>query len=229
MVLPSFASITGGTWIISPHSDDAALSVGIAIVDGVFPRPINVVTVFTVSAFSSVSSIDPKEITQLRNGEDRSFAAWYDVTLHSLAFQDAPLRASHSDGHSVFDASDSVSWSLVFDVAASIRVLNDEWNASLLVLPRGIGHHIDHRTVAETKALLPSAQTVHYSDQPYSIESGEDSPNHVPSLWSASASAQNVGIKRTAIAHYASQPAVTRFASMLADVDSSSCLESLWL
>ena len=63
------------TVLISPHSDDAAYSVGGAILAGFFPRPLLIVTPFTVSISGTyiTGEHDVRRVSELR-AEDDVFA-----------------------------------------------------------------------------------------------------------------------------------------------------------
>lgn len=181
-----------------------------------------------MSAFSWLPNGDRDIVTAIRAREDNLFADWSDVNLHSLAFLDAPLRDTYREGNSVFDPDLGVSPSLRSAVAQSVLALNGSWASSLLVLPCGIGHHIDHRTVADIGQFINARQTVYYSDQPYAIECSAFPEGEKALIWSANASPHNVLSKRCAISHYESQPAVGRFRQHLDKVAEESPIEFLW-
>lgn len=64
------------TVLISPHSDDAAYSVGGAILSGFFPRPLLIITPFTASISGAYISgeHDVERVSRLRAAEDDAFA-----------------------------------------------------------------------------------------------------------------------------------------------------------
>ena len=64
------------TVVISPHSDDAAYSVGGAILTGFFPRPLLIFTPFTLSISGGYiqGEHDMRKVTALRTAEDDAFA-----------------------------------------------------------------------------------------------------------------------------------------------------------
>ena len=63
------------TVVISPHSDDAAYSVGGAILAGFFPRPLLIFTPFTFSISGGYiqGEHDMRKVTALRTAEDEAF------------------------------------------------------------------------------------------------------------------------------------------------------------
>ena len=71
-----------GTLVLSPHFDDAALSIGGALAARFFPYPVCTYTVFGVSNYTrSCFHADWPPVTSLRQREERSYTA---SARHSL-------------------------------------------------------------------------------------------------------------------------------------------------
>jgi LmbE family N-acetylglucosaminyl deacetylase len=82
-----------GTVIVSPHSDDAAFSVGGSILSGFFPAPLLIVTPFAISITAPYFSgkHDAATISRLRREEDESFARTVNSRIVRLALPEATL------------------------------------------------------------------------------------------------------------------------------------------
>lgn len=230
MIIPKLETARGGTWIISPHSDDAALSLGYAIYTHIFPMPIRIVTVFSVSDFSAIDYMETKCITQVRRLEDAKFANWVGVDLVQLHFEDAPLRNDRPNKGSVFESSEPVSPILTTLVSNAVQDLNENWAESLLVLPFGIGGHIDHRTVSLIGENIPARMKIAYADQPYALEHPHLRPDRVDMrpLWTATMNPLTAKIKTASARHYSSQPAAHRFIRAIGNCRPEETLEVLW-
>src|SRR5450755_1046546 len=87
---------TDGTLILSPHPDDAALSIAGALAKGLFPPPVTLVTVFDRTNFGGGGELGGlDETTALRAREDDSFAEMVGAEIIRLGMIDACVR--HGD------------------------------------------------------------------------------------------------------------------------------------
>ena len=84
-----------GTILVSPHADDAAYSVGGAILSGFFPRPLLIFTPFTLSNWVGYNAgeHDVRKITALRAVEDEVFAKEVGAVLLRFGLPEAGLTS----------------------------------------------------------------------------------------------------------------------------------------
>jgi LmbE family N-acetylglucosaminyl deacetylase len=136
--------------VVSPHRGDAAFALGLAIeawlVQG---HAVDVVNCFTRSEFapySDAGSLHANDrmsfVTAVRKREDEAWRKLYGaakLTLTDLNLKDAPIRL-HCSPNEVFgrvsDASEKV--------VAKIRGALERSGAGAIVLPLGLGGHVDH-------------------------------------------------------------------------------------
>jgi LmbE family N-acetylglucosaminyl deacetylase len=213
------------SWILSPHSDDAALSLAVAIRSGILPGPITIVTVFSSSGFSSSSDLSIESTTQMRLEEDTDFAQIFGVSLVSLGLWDAPLRTSARD---VFDSTLRLDGKDISQVSRLVGAIIGDSKDRIVILPAGIGSHIDHRVVAALDQM-PFSRVYRYADQPYAIRDPNWIKRHrIAPVWVACASAENVALKMSAAACYPSQPAASRLVEDLQGARNDRVVEALW-
>jgi LmbE family N-acetylglucosaminyl deacetylase len=146
--------------VISPHFDDAVLSLGGLLVS--VGRQATVVTVCAGAPRSSMSAstwdaqsgfLDGAEAAIARQKEDVAACGMLDVDRVHLPYLDAPYRTSPSDLDGLF--------------AALCGVVKPP---ALVFAPAGIGDHVDHVTVRDLvleAALTTRAEVRLYADLPY--------------------------------------------------------------
>lgn len=158
--------------VVSPHPDDAALSVG-GLLQAAAGWERHVGTLVGASDYRRPDAADSAglaAISELRRREDERFAALAGVTLHSGDAPDAPLRDPLRGPFHVPSAAH------VEELARAI----DDWvrrlRPALLLAPLGIGGHADHlaaRRASVGVALDRSIELLFYQDLPYAAwESG---------------------------------------------------------
>lgn len=155
--------------VISPHSDDAALSTAplLQSLDRKEVR-VEIISCFTRSAWAPNSNRhgDAESVTVLRSLEHERFMSQFGgaVTGTDLRLMDAPLRRP---GRSVFDARGSTrrdEKSLAAALGKRI-VHHAAW-----VLPLGLGDHVDHLICRDTCVGIAAGQvTIFYEDIPYAL------------------------------------------------------------
>lgn len=147
--------------IVSPHLNDAAFSLSLAIESWIAARhKVTVLNCFTrsqdapYSDFESVHANDrPSFVTALRRREDATWQRQFGsgLTVVDLNMKDAPLRL-HCSAEEVYgltiNAEDK--WLL------KIRKVIEAQNPEALLLPLGLGGHVDHLLVRQ--AGMPFAQ-----------------------------------------------------------------------
>ena len=144
--------------IVSPHLDDAALSVWHGMADG----PVTVVTVFAgipdpdqaVTAWDRAAGADNSaELMRQRRAEDvKALEANGAQAIH-LDFLDCQYRNGPPPRQAI-----------IYALEQLVPDYDEVW------LPAGIGGHPDHRIVAEAAFAATVGQTrVMYADQPYAL------------------------------------------------------------
>lgn len=165
--------------VVSPHGEDAALSLGLAIGSWLEQgHSVEVVNCFTRSEsapYSDADSVHANDrmsfVTALRRREAEAWQKLYrsgKLTLTDLNLKDAPLRL-HCPPEEVF----SVAMNESDKAFAKIHKALEQSRAAAIVFPLGLGGHVDHRTamLAATGVVAASA-VAFYEDQPYAAEPG---------------------------------------------------------
>ncbi|MEH2369443.1 hypothetical protein [Nostoc sp.] len=162
--------------LISPHSDDLALSVGgcLLATNWWANVPKTAVTVFVDSIHAPYSKIIGQQaITMLRKQEDRQFADECNLDLIQLPLGEAMTRG-YSSVDSLFEYGDprqdphyERTGQLLADIIAS-----RPWSA--VIAPLGIGKHIEHVMVRMLCQDLNIKPLLLYEDLPYAADYDND-------------------------------------------------------
>jgi LmbE family N-acetylglucosaminyl deacetylase len=167
--------------VVSPHQDDAAFSLSLAI--GAWlerGHAVEVVNCFTRSEhapFSDVSSVHANDrmtyVTAVRAKEDESWrkqigAGAKRLSLKDLNVKDGPLRM-----HCALEELTSVGVNPVDKAMAKIQKAME--GAGAVVLPLALGGDVDHRTAREAALSLAGSAVpcAFYEDLPYALEMAE--------------------------------------------------------
>lgn len=170
--------------VVSPHRDDAAFSLGLAIPSWLAAgHRVEVLNCFTQSEHAPFSDVD-----SLHGNDKRSFVsavrrredvAWNKLLGGRLKFTDldmldAPLRLSCSP-NDVLAIEVRAGDRALARIAGALRKLAErgEPGQLALVLPLAVGEHIDHRVVhgAALEALRESDLPIaFYEDLPYAVD-----------------------------------------------------------
>jgi LmbE family N-acetylglucosaminyl deacetylase len=164
--------------VVSPHRDDAAFSLSLAI-EAWLERghAVEVVNCFTRSEhapFSDVSSVHANDrmtyVTAVRSKEDESWrkqfgAAAKRLSLKDLNVKDGPLRM-----HCALEELATVAVNPVDKAMAKIQKAME--GADAVVLPLALGGHVDHRTAREAAGAIAESAVAcaFYEDLPYALE-----------------------------------------------------------
>lgn len=136
--------------VVSPHRGDAAFALGLAIEAWLMQgHAVEVVNCFTRSEFapySDAGSLHANDrmsfVTAVRKREDEAWRKLYGaakLTLTDLNLKDAPIRL-HCSPNEVFGRTSDASEKVV----AKIRGALERGGAGAVVLPLGLGEHVDH-------------------------------------------------------------------------------------
>jgi len=170
LATPASNLLRKGTLVLSPHFDDAALSIGGALAARAFPDPVCIYTVFGISNYTRGRFHGgSRRVTSLRRREEKRYAAALGATCAFADFLEAGLRfdshfASIFRGHGNSDPLKPAR----FDRA--IRDVVFKYRPRLLLCPLGLGDHWDHlllyRAVRKMRLGL-RLPVLFYEDLPY--------------------------------------------------------------
>ncbi|MCB0952973.1 MAG: PIG-L family deacetylase [Microthrixaceae bacterium] len=159
--------------VVSPHYDDAPLSLGQSLVDGDLSRArsVQVRVVFGRTNWSTLlhpTRSRARLITAWRRGEEIAAALRFGYSMKALPLEEVILRTGSMDPDSFRGESSLAEDPLVARVTAMLR----SWRRScdVLLVPAGLGRHVDHRIVAHAgvRALRAGLGPVgFYEDRPY--------------------------------------------------------------
>ena len=159
--------------VLSPHLDDAVLSLGATI--AAFPGPRRVVTVMSRTSASKISS-------DFRCHEDHAALAILGAEPLHLDVDDAPLRGFALEWEDLcelnlarafhIDTSASLDMSKLSTILAPLLHGPKKAAPTPLLIPMAVGGHVDHQAVllAVLTSINGSDGTFHlYEDQPYAL------------------------------------------------------------
>ena len=172
---------------VSPHLDDVAFSCGglAALLADAGWRTV-LATVFTGSVvpakgFALACQLDKglpadADYMALRREEDRVAAGILSfASVQWLDFLEAPHRGYDAPAE-LFGAMHPADL-MLGEVEAALRMLNKVWTPDLMLLPQGLGNHVDHQlVVAGAQRVFGADKTVFYRDTPYAIRQPSAAP-----------------------------------------------------
>ena len=165
--------------VLSPHRDDAAVSLSLSIAHwlavGHSGTLLNVFTRSLYAPYSDAESVHENDrlsyVSALRKREDETFLRKLPgATMTDLNIKDAPIRL-HCDSSIVCD----------MDVDPNDKAIEKIYKAvskqietpHCLVLPLALGHHVDHRVVRDSALpLTPNLPCAFYEELPYATRDG---------------------------------------------------------
>ncbi|MEM8960948.1 MAG: PIG-L family deacetylase [Acidobacteriota bacterium] len=161
-----------GTLVLSPHADDAALSVGGALQRSFFPSPVTVATLFGRSNYSRDGGFhaDWTEVTSIRRAEDERYATRLGIDLDYRELPEASLRDVP-----IFAKNARETIAIPEGLEPTLRDLLAATRPSEVLIPLGLGHHVDHLVVHHVALAWPFATAVRrwfYEDLPYAAALG---------------------------------------------------------
>jgi len=171
--------------ILSPHRDDAAFSLSIAITSWLTARhTVTILNVFTRSRYAPYSDAafvhendELSYVSAMRLREDELFVRRITETLPKglknglrmidLNLKDAPIRLRiplEELSDTPVDPADHA----IEKIRKSLTKLSETGAMEALVLPAALGNHVDHLTVREAAmSFTRSLHTAFYEDLPY--------------------------------------------------------------
>jgi LmbE family N-acetylglucosaminyl deacetylase len=171
--------------ILSPHRDDAAFSLSVAITNWLIARhTVTVLNVFTRSRFAPYSDAafvhendELSYVSAMRLREDEHFFRHVaqslpkglkgNIHMVDLNLKDAPIRL-RIPVDEVCDTTVNTADPSMEKIRKALTKISEAGKIEAIVLPAALGNHIDHLTVREAAihltTVLPSA---FYEDLPY--------------------------------------------------------------
>lgn len=155
--------------ILSPHSDDAAFSLGCTIINNIIGN-IHILNIFSQSTCTvNDVSKDLSQVTEIRKNEDELFFSLSKskVKLIYLDLFDAPIRLNINEEDVCSVYNNFKDNCLKNEVNENILSFLTE--DSLLLSPLGLGNHVDHLFTREIaiKLLKNNNDVGFYEDLPY--------------------------------------------------------------
>jgi LmbE family N-acetylglucosaminyl deacetylase len=159
--------------VVSPHFDDVPLSLGQSLTDGELSRARRVRVRVVFGRTNWTTRMHPTRgrtplVSAWRRGEELLAAAHFGYTVRVQALEEVILRSGSMDPLSFRGSETLEDHPLVDRVTAMIRLWSDL--ADVLLLPAGLGRHVDHRIVAAAgaRAVRAGLGTIaFYEDRPY--------------------------------------------------------------
>ncbi|NHB92781.1 PIG-L deacetylase family protein [Photorhabdus cinerea] len=158
--------------LIAPHPDDIAYSIGGVVAQLAPLCTLEIVTVFTRSAWALPKSLRDAGscvISDVRVKEEHAFCQHFKMKLHTFGFPDSSLSGYDDKGERQAQLNDDARISTVSEVLQ--QVLGDLC-PDIVIAPAAIGGHIDHLIVHDVICSLQNNQwqLAFYEDLPYAAE-----------------------------------------------------------
>ncbi len=165
--------------IVSPHFDDAPLSLGQSLLDGPLSTcRVRVEVVFGRSNFTRwfhPTRGRTLPVTVWRRSEEALAQAAFGYRVGTSSWEEVVLRTGELDADVLLAADTELDEDLVVELTTWMRRLRG--SGTTLLVPAGIGDHIDHRLVAEAGRRLAAEHPDRigfYEDRPYASLVGPD-------------------------------------------------------
>lgn len=166
--------------VLSPHQDDALISVGTTILEAFDHRTI--LDIFTRSQSTILPIPEEYEnITLLRSTEERAMGEKYNIEIYEAGFSESEIRGISWD-----DVMAPIDNRLITEVAEWIAEgIGSMRGVNSVFIPAVFGLHPDHYTVLlayQHKALRSVLATKYlslYADQPYYVDNGSTHGGHI--------------------------------------------------
>jgi LmbE family N-acetylglucosaminyl deacetylase len=161
-----------GTVILSPHADDAALSIGGMLCKRMLAEPVTLVTIFGRSNYLRESAFqgDWEIVTTRRRGEDIAFANSLGIELRYLEFPEASLRLGSSFDMIFSNKMYATEVQFPNNLITVIKEIIGHETPQFLFAPLGLGLHHDHlitNRLSQEIASQYGLSVIFYEDLPY--------------------------------------------------------------
>ena len=168
--------------LLSPHRDDAAFSLSLSInhwlACGHHVTLLNVFTRSLYAPYSDAESVHENDrlsyVSAMRRREDEAFLKQEPgLEMIDLNIKDAPIRL-RCDSSTVCDMDVNPEDTCIPKIRKAIAKRAESGKAfTALVLPLGLGHHVDHRTARDAALpLTPDLPCAFYEELPYATREG---------------------------------------------------------
>jgi LmbE family N-acetylglucosaminyl deacetylase len=167
--------------VLSPHRDDAAFSLTLSISHWLAAgHQVTILNVFTRSLYAPYSDAETMPaserldyVSALRQLEDKSFLKMLGGgSMIDLDIKDAPIRL-HCDSSIVCDMEVVATDPAIPRIRKALSDLVKAKGDAVLVLPLGLGHHVDHRTARDAALpLTTNLPCAFYEELPYATRDG---------------------------------------------------------
>lgn len=173
--------------VLSPHFDDAPLSLGQAMLDGAFAgHRVSIGIVFSRTDWTRWWYPNRRRwplISGIRRAEELITAARFGYRFRSGGLEELILRTGATDPGSYLSPIESFERPEIRSVLDSVSSVIARWadGVDLVVSPLGVGDHHDHQIVAEAARRLSErgAAVAYYEDRPYTAWLGADAAGDV--------------------------------------------------
>jgi LmbE family N-acetylglucosaminyl deacetylase len=161
--------VRGATLVLSPHFDDAPLSLGQSMLDGELAHlPVVVGVVFGRTNWQHwfhPTRGRARVVSAIRRGEEARAARRFGYGVVTAGLEEVILRRGDADPAGYLDTTAPLDPGEVDAVAAVIR----DWMApaTRVLAPAGVGGHLDHRLVAAAAQRVGHPSLAFYEDRPY--------------------------------------------------------------
>ncbi|HEV2863890.1 MAG TPA: PIG-L family deacetylase [Pyrinomonadaceae bacterium] len=157
--------------VLSPHPDDAALSIGGLIQKSAKKYSFNILTLFGRSNYTRERGFEAcwEAVTSRRKSEDNAYANAVGARLTYLDFPEASLRVG-SSYEAIFTSENDADLAVPGELRSKVALKLEEIRPSFLFAPLGFGGHLDHILTRELARAVASGQdfkAVFYEDLPY--------------------------------------------------------------
>ncbi len=165
--------------VVSPHFDDAPLSVGQSLIDGwLAGHQVTVGVVFSRTNWTVWFYPTRRRaplVSMIRRAEEAIAARRFGYRVRVGGASEAILRTGDLSPESILDATFDAEGS---DELAGVIGMLRSWarDADAVLVPAGIGDHVDHRivTAAGSRLVADGASVAFYEDRPYACAMSDD-------------------------------------------------------
>ena len=156
-------------YIISPHLDDAAFSIG-GFLSYIKYSNIIIINVFSKSLYTISGVLSEEKVTNIRLKEDGIFCNKLGAKAIYLGYKDSSLKKFYEKEEDYLspdlDVRVDPDWTLFSQTV--IRIVRQNID-NIFLFPLGIGNHIEHRAMTEIglEMMKTSAKVAFYEDGTY--------------------------------------------------------------